>query len=271
MHDLIGRAIDSVLPEEKKRSFRDHLSACRICRSDYEIEQTSKNLVQHHLHHVQTPTDVYQFVQRSLHVEQLSVSGSLGWLEGLITKRALAPALGVILLFAATLYLSQTTSGPADQLTVHTASNDIINQTFRNFTRIRSGELKPTMVSCYPEGVLGFFEKDDLKFAVNIMSLEGCDWYGAIRSEFDGVKLAHVVYKIGDDTMYVYQVDEEEAMNGNILTLPPAAKEALAKTGWYTDPSHPDCNVVLWKKGGTLCSAISNMNKDRLFAFLTTH
>lgn len=270
MHDLIGRAIDSVLPEEKKEAFRHHLAVCPPCRTNYEIETTAKSLVQQHVRRVNAPADVYQSVQRSLKQERGATGGDLGWLERLIASRTLAPALGVALILAAIFYFSQT-GDTAYQRTVHTASNDIINQTLLNFAKIRSGNLKPTIVSCYPDGVVGFFEKDHLKFAVNIIPVENCDWYGAIASEFEGVKLAHVVYKIGDDTMYVYQVEQSEAMDGNTLTLPPAAKEALAKTGWYTDPTHPECNAVLWTKDGTLCSAVSSMNKDRLFAFLTTH
>jgi hypothetical protein len=102
-----------------------------------------------------------------------------------------------------------------------------------------------------------------------VKNIESCDWYGASSSDYNGVKLAHVVYKIGDELMYVYQVSEQDVEKGSLLQLPLAARTALAETNWYTDPDHPECNVVLWRDNGTLCAAVSTMKKDRILALLT--
>lgn len=270
VHYLIGQALDSEVTEGEKQAFFDHLSKCGVCRTDFEIERTAKSLVRKNVIRQTAPSDVVAQIQESVVQEDRSRQKEEGWVDRLVGARMLAPALGVTLLVAALLYIMQSTGEGTNAASMHTAANDIINQTFLNFAKMRSGELRPTMISSYPEGVVGFFELDHLKFAVNIIPVENCDWYGAISTEFDGEKIAHVVYKIGDDTMYVYQVDKQSAMGGGTLTMPPAAMEALAKTGWYTDPTHPDCNVVMWTDGETLCSAVSSMNKDQLFAFLTT-
>jgi hypothetical protein len=101
------------------------------------------------------------------------------------------------------------------------------------------------------------------------MPMENCEWYGAISSDYGGIKLAHVVYKVDEYTMYVYQVEQDAIKEGSPLQLPAAARASLEKSGWYTDPEHPDHNVVLWTTNGTLCAAVSSLKKDRLLALLT--
>jgi hypothetical protein len=157
----------------------------------------------------------------------------------------------------------------SDGLTEHTAANDIINLSYNNFVLVRSGQLKPVLVSCTPESVTTYFKKSELNFAVDVIKLPDCEWYGAMASEYNGVKLAHVVYKIGEHWMYVYEVSHDDAMGGARMTLPPAAKTALARSEWYTDPNHPDCSVVVWKTDGTLCAAVSTLKKEQLLAMLT--
>lgn len=266
--ELFGSAIDGVLPKQAEADFRHHVTVCPPCRTAYELESLAKRIVQQKVKRLPTPPQVYEAVVRTLGVEEEAAPQSTRWFDRLVGSRVVVPAL-LTGAAAIVLLLTLTPAQRADQSTRHTAANDIINQSIVNFALVRSGELKPSMVSCYPEGVVGFFERNGMRFAVNVKSLENCEWYGAISSDYNGVRLAHVVYKIGDDIIYVFQVSEDEVQEGSLLQMPPAAKQALASTNWYTDPDHPDCSVVLWKDKGTLCAAVSTMKKDRLLALLT--
>ncbi len=148
------------------------------------------------------------------------------------------------------------------------APNDIIRQTHENFMLIRKGELVPTMVSCERDLVVGFFEKNNVRFAVAVPPMEGCDWYGATTDEYEGAVLAHVVYKIGDDYLYLYQVEKSEVGARSALSLPETVLASLGKTGWYTDIDHAECTIILWSLNGTLCAAASTMSKERMMALL---
>ncbi len=152
---------------------------------------------------------------------------------------------------------------------MHTGKNDIINQTLNNFSLVQSGQLKPSMIACYSDVIVGYFRRQNVEFAVSIVSDDSCDWYGAVANTYDGVNLAHIVYKRGDDLLYVYEVKKTDALEGSVLSLPAPARESLTRTGWYTDPQHKECNVVLWTVNETLCAAVSTMKKDRLLAFLS--
>ncbi|HTP13884.1 MAG TPA: hypothetical protein VMM37_09640, partial [Bacteroidota bacterium] len=59
-----------------------------------------------------------------------------------------------------------------------------------------------------------------------------------------------------------------QVLEGSALVMPPAARTSLQKTGWYTDPHHPRCNVVVWISNETLCVAVSSMKKDEMLAML---
>lgn len=268
--ELIGHALDGELPKEQEAEFRRHVTLCLSCRSSYELEALAKNIVRSKIKRVPTPPHVYETIVRALRVEQEVEPASTrsGWWERILHRWVLFPALATGAA-AVVFFLMVKLMDRTDQATRHTAANDIINQSIINFALVRSGELKPSMISCYPEGIIGFFERNGLRFAVNVKNIEGCEWYGASASEYNGVKLAHVVYKIGNDIMYVFQVSENDVQQGSFLQIPAAARKALAETNWYTDPEHPDCNVVLWRDKGTLCAAVSTMKKDRILALLT--
>jgi hypothetical protein len=265
---LLGDAIDGTLPRQYEAEFRHHVSVCPPCRTAFELESMAKKIVRDKIQRLPTPPHVYEAVVQSLRREHEEASNGGSRIEHVLSRRFLLPAAATGIALVLILLMALPTER-SDRETRHTAANDIINQSIVNFALVRSGELKPSMISCYPEGVIGFFEKNGLRFAVHVKNIEGCEWYGASSSEYNGIKVAHVVYKIGDELTYVYQVSEDEVEAGSLLQIPAAAKKALAETNWYTDPDHPDCNVVLWKEHGTLCAAVSTMNKNRLLALLT--
>ena len=270
VQNLFGHALDGVLPKNVVSTFFEHLTRCPLCRKDYELELITKSAVHSAVKPVQAPSAVRQAVLLALGNESSLPAERPGILSFFANRFLSIPAVASGIAIIALAYLFLPPSPSADSLTVHNASNDVINQTMKNFQRIRDGELKPTMTSCYPEGVIAYFENNGIKFAVNIRPMENCDWYGALFNEYNGVKLAHVVYKLGDDLMYVYQVKSDEATGGSTLRMPPAAKASLEKTGWYLDPQHPKCNVVLWNEKGTLCVAASTMKKEKMLSLFAS-
>ena len=266
-HAMAGDALDRGLPGDKKSAFLAHLKACPPCRNEYEIELLAKNVVRQTLKHVPTPSSVSQTVVQLLR-SQIEKAQGRSWLDRLLSWRFLAPTLAagaIVLALTALLIVPRETSSDS----AHTAGNDIINQSLKNFSLVQSGELKPSLIACYSDVIVGYFQRQNFQFTVSVLSDDSCDWYGAMANTYDGVNLAHIVYKRGDDLLYVYEVKKADALVGSVLSLPAAAKESLARTGWYTDPQHNDCNIVLWTVDETLCAAVSTMRKDRLLALLS--
>lgn len=268
---VLGDAIDRFLPKDIERAFHAHLAACISCRNAFELESLSKQLVRERVHRKRTPPHVYTTILSLLRREYLEPETiDDPWFRRFLRRRTFLPALSGGLAIIVFLFFFSTPQEANDRMTVHTASNDIINRSYKNLLSIRDGELKPSIVSCFPESVLAYFKQQNPRLSVKLLNAPNSDWYGAIADEYGGVKLAHVVYKLGDEIVYVFQANQSEVLNGSPFSLPPAAKIALKQSGWYTDPGHPDCSVVVWIVDGTLCTAVSTMKKDRLFAMLTT-
>lgn len=263
-----GDAIDREIPVAIRADFFAHVRACLPCRNDYELELLGKHILRNTVGRVVSPAGVHQSVLRSLRQQYENVENRGGWLVRLFAGKILAPALTAGLAIIALFVFLSLPRTPATDEFAHTAPNDIINQSLSNFALVRSGELKPSMVACYSDVMIGYFHRQDVDFAVSVLSDDSCDWYGAMSNDYGGVKLAHIVYKRGDDLLYVYEVDKDQAMQGPVLSLPHAARVALNQTGWYTDPKHKDCNVVLWTVNKTLCAAVSTMKKDQMLALL---
>ncbi|MBM4162403.1 MAG: hypothetical protein FJ217_15040 [Ignavibacteria bacterium] len=267
----LGDAIDRFLPQSVEQEFQAHLDLCRKCRDEFELERLCKQVVQRKIKRVGTPPATQALVLHSLQEQYAKASSSAeGWWDRLFTRRALVPAIASGLAVVVFVLFLTVQRDPSEALTDHSASNDLINQSFKNFALVRSGELKPDFVASCPESVASYFKKSSIDFAVHVVRMPDCEWYGAMAVEHAGVKMAHVAYRTGDDWMFVCEARHDAVMQSASLSLPPAAKRALTASNWYIDPAHPECNVVMWITDGVLCTAVSTMKKEKLLAVLTT-
>jgi len=268
--NLFGDAIDGTLSVDDRQEFLKHVSACGVCRRELELESVTKATIRKRIQRVSTPPDVRSFVLRSLGEASALAIEQPSWLERLFTGRRLFPSLATMFVVIALMYYFFPSGPSPEALAMHTSSNDVMLKTVQNFTKIREGQMRPSSVACDPQVIASYFRKNGLHFAADTKMLEDCDWYGASYSDSDGIQAAHVVYQMGEEIAYVYEVKKEEALEGSKLSLPVAARESLLKTGRYTDPLHPNCNIVVWTENGTLCSAVSTMSKDRLAAIFAS-
>lgn len=266
--ELAGFALDGGITDANRAAFFEHLKVCFACRRAYELEDASRSVIRRTVPRVAVPDSVRRSIIEAVRVEATAEAQERRSIWSVIFGRIPAPIIGLGIA-AVLIALLLIPTGPNDDLIRHAAANDVINQAALNFQLIRDGKVMPAMTSCLPEQVSAYLDAQHMPFQVNIRPMEQCEGYGAIANEYDGVALAHIVYKIGDDLLYVFQVKADEALGAQAhLTLPQAAREAIERKGWYSDPQHPDCNVVLWEENGTLCAAASTMKKDRMMAVL---
>jgi hypothetical protein len=268
--ELAGFALDGGIANADRTAFFEHLKTCIACRRAFELEDAARSVIRHAVSRVTVPDSVRRSIIEAVRAEAVTEAPERRDLWSVIFGRVPAPVVG--LGFAAILIaLLLIPVGPNDGFIRHAAANDIINHAASNFQLIREGKLTPGMTSCSPEQVSAYLDAQHVPFQVSLRPMEHCEGYSAIVNEYNGVALAHVMYKIGDDLLYVYQVRSDEALGAQAhLTMPEAARVAIEKTGWYTDPQHPDCNVVLWEEQGTLCAAASTMKKERMMAVLAS-
>ncbi len=265
-NDCFGDAIDGSLSESIRRSLYQHLEGCRNCRRSFELESITKMIVRSRCLRLNTPSDVRQAILTALDQPSAARVPFLEWIHSVFTVRRLVPALVISVAFVLAVVLLKTPTSP-EESDMHNAPNDVIAQSLQNFAQIRKGTMKPALVASKAEDIHQYLQSNGFDFAV-VPPLECCTSYGAMTSQYNGVKLASVVYQMNDDVMCVYQVRKKNVFDGSTLVISPAARVALEKTGWYTDPGHPNCNVVLWIADQTLCAAVSSMKKDEMLALL---
>ena len=262
--ELISEAVDNRLHKDAQQHFNSHAVLCRHCRNEFEVEQITKSVVQARLRPYAVGSDVRASVLASIHG---AAPSRKNWLTAVFGEAYLNPAVALVALLlvvvGAVSVLQRNNALP-----ISTEKN-IITQSLSNYNATMAGILKPTLVSHDPGDVKEFLSKDS-PFEVSVATLSGCDWCGGILSDVNGVKLAHVVYKIGGEgLLYVYQVDMNEVLHGTKVALPENAKASLAKTGWYFESTNNRCNVVLWKHKNTLCAAVSAIDRDKMVALLS--
>jgi hypothetical protein len=265
-----GSAIDGFLAKDVENEFQAHLERCRPCRQEVVLEKLSKQLVRRYVSWIPTPRSIQALVLFALDQEyNIAESADHSWMARVNRFRVLVPALTGGAVAAAFFLMVGLPSDRTFRMSAHTAENDIIHQSFETLALLKSGQLLPSIVSSVPESVGGFFQRSSLQFGVQIPDIRGSDWYGGSASDNNGVQQAHLLYKLGDEWLYVCETSNDDAISGTQLSLPPAAKIALTRSGWYTDPMHPNCNVVVWEKGEVVCVAVSTMGKERLLALLS--
>ncbi|MDP2884273.1 MAG: zf-HC2 domain-containing protein [Ignavibacteria bacterium] len=266
-----GDAIDGSLPNGVEEKLQAHLNKCKPCRGEVVLEKLSKDMVRQNVKQIPTPRNIRSSILKSLRLEfeQLEPDQE-SWLASLFPLRVVVPALAAGIVTTLFFLMVSTRVDPLYQMTAHSSSDDIIHQSFANFALLQAGIMLPAMVTTVPESMGDFFRKSDLQFGVDIPKLRNCDWSGGSASECSGVKRAHLFFKIGSESVYVFEVSDDDALYGTQISLPLAAKRALAQSGWYTDPSHPDCNVILWRTDEAVCVAVSTMKKEQLLALLPT-
>ncbi|MBI4548409.1 MAG: zf-HC2 domain-containing protein [Ignavibacteriae bacterium] len=267
VQDLITPAIDGELEEKLKAQFHRHITECQRCRSEFELEHITKQLVRRQFQRVQAPQTLVsqirtQFVPQSVSSGTVS-SNIFGFFKKASWKIAFAAcgiaAAVVILLLLAPLKSHHSHAQPKD--------GNIIHQSYNNFDEVLKGIMKPEITTDDPATIKSYFAQR-VNFKVNVPCMKRCKLFGALFSNYGTENIVHLLYKYDDDPIYLYQTSLQAVLAGQSLKLPPSAMEQLLRTGWYVENHLPECTLVIWIADSTVCSAVADIQKDKLLASL---
>lgn len=256
-HDCACEVVDRRLSDDRTKELLQHAQLCPHCRYELQALAAAKQAVHDKVPMVTVPASLYySILDRTVHRSGHS------WFSRLFGVR-LNPAIAVtaLLMVAVGIYSLLVPYGTVSD------DADIIRQSLTNYQAVIGGAIKPQMVG-ESDRVRTFLEQG-VAFDVNVPRMKDCSSCAGVLSDFKGVKLAHVVYQIGNDIVYIYQADMSEAMKGERIGLPEKAKDELKRTDWYIEENPDGRTVVLWKYKNTLCAAVSGMKKSELLSLLT--
>jgi len=268
--EQVSAAVDERLPQDVMSAFMKHAGLCPGCRYEYTMQSAVKILVRRRITNVETPSDLRARVTSQILGENSSSPRREGWSwRELLARPYIRPAIAFALTaVAVVLYVSAPPEKSDGIQRASLGAGSVIVQSLNNYQAVMSGKITPQVVSDQPESVLTFFS-GKTEFPVLVPRLKSCSLVGAVLSDYSGVPLAHVVYTHEKDLIYMYQACWDNVLAGDVLNLPPHVIEKLKDTGWFVETQSDGNTIALWRKGKTLCSAVSRMEKGDLVACLT--
>jgi anti-sigma factor (TIGR02949 family) len=268
--DLITAAVDSYLQKQELEKFEEHARLCPPCRSEYELEKSTKRLLQNRARIVSVPPQLQNSILHQLERE----SGRSPAISARWTQLIRVPFVRAVLAMALTAVVIVLVTRPGDPsrqipflTTAGFGPNNVVQQSVENFHKVLRGEITPQFSSSERSEIQSFFS-GKTGFPVVIPVMHECTLLGGVLNDHKGIPLAHVVYQMGPDIIYLYQACWETVQKGEALELAPEANSELIKTGWYFSGAPDGDAVVLWKSGRTLCIAVSHMQREKLLECL---
>lgn len=261
---IITEAVDNRLGEADRNFFEEHIQQCTSCRNDYELDTLTRDFVKNKLTRFTAPENVVASIKQEIEKEIASEQRATGFFAQYPLARAAVIAMLVIgIAFGVYLFNS-----PDMQNTVQAA--DIMEKSIENYGLFLAGTIQPQQIGQNVDELHDYFNQR-VDFPVSLKPVKDCEWVGGVLSDYNGLSLAHLVYKMPAGIVYVYQANWKEVRNGNKISLANGAITSLNQTGWYVNGSHEEYSVVMWLYDDkTICAAVSAMEKQKLQALFAT-
>ena len=265
--EYISAIIDGQIENTIKPRLNEHLKRCSGCRNEFELERLTKHVIKYNVGRVKAPQSLASLISTQLQQEAAAEKTKSSWLGNLFIlptwKTALAVSGALALILILTLIPSRSHHSHANPI-----DGNIIHQTYNNFDGVLDGKITPQVASDNPSVVHAFFSSK-VNFNVVVPRLKHCALVGGVFSEYNNEGIAHVIYKNGNDIIYMCQAKLGSVMDSHVLNISDEAKRDLQRTGWYFENHAPNCSLVMWIDDSTLCCAIGDISKDKLMACLT--
>jgi hypothetical protein len=175
-----------------------------------------------------------------------------------------------IILAAVSLFVHNNQSSGINPFVATGSDKSVMVQAVSNFHKILAGDMNPLLNSTDENEVCDYL-KNGTKFDAYVPCLKNCDLKGAAFNEYNGQKLAHIVYTSGKEVIYIYET-HISSIHCKSLELPePVHNQMIADKYYMCDHADADgCTLMLWFKDSLLCASVSKMSKHKLYNTLVS-
>lgn len=291
---------DQQLTDEESQRVRELIENDEVVSKKYKTELLTKNLFQSKIKPVELPLTTYVKINNSVDnlvyavlekkKEELTQSSFahevhynlpfLVYLMRLITTKVrlrwvTVPAysfaiLFIVILAAAGLFVDRTQSPGLNQFVTSGSDKSVMVQAVNNFHKILAGEMSPQMNSTDENAVCSYL-KNGTRFDAFVPCLKNCSLKGACYNEYNGQKLAHIVYTSGKDVIYIYETHISSIHCKNLELPDPVHSQMMADKYYLCDHVDKDnCTLMMWYKDSILCASVSKLSKQRLYNTLAS-
>jgi hypothetical protein len=166
--------------------------------------------------------------------------------------------------------VNNSVNAPKNPYILAGTENSIMVQAVNIFHKVLSGDVKCQLKS----GNAAEIEKyvsDNANFKAYIPVIENYTLEGCLCDEYNGQKLAHLIYMNGEEIIYIYQTPLA-AVKKNGLELPSTVHDEIMKAKYYMcdEIDDNDCTLTLWYRDNIICASVSTMPKQKMHAAFTS-
>lgn len=268
--ELISAELDGELDKEIKPEFYNHLSKCSRCKSEFELEQITKNFISQKLNRIFTPPDLRNKIIRQIEMESKSYAQK----DSIFSRIFNLPRWQIVTALAGSaaiiLFILLTLTTTYEKLNIAPINNNLIHHVYNNFNGIVNQKVIPAIARGNPESAQVYFNRD-INFPAFLPPMNNCKFLGAMFSEYANVGIAHLVYKNNDEIIYILEVTLEELKNQRTLSIPDDMLAEARKSKIYFDNRLENYSLAVWLHDSILCCAIAQIDNQKFISYLTNN
>jgi len=150
------------------------------------------------------------------------------------------------------------------------SEKNVMVQAMKNFKKVLSGDIEPEMKSNDVNRVKSFV-KNKANFDAYVPSISDYELVGVVCNEYNGQKLAHLVYSSGSEIIYIYET-EVNSIHRKQLEIPETVHYDILRDKYYMcdHVDYNECTMIVWYKDNVLCTSVSTMPKQRMYSSFTS-
>lgn len=146
----------------------------------------------------------------------------------------------------------------------------IMVQAVNEFHRVLDGDCKVQYKSSNAAEVERYVN-ENANFKAYVPKIENYNLTGCMLNDYNGRKLAHLIYTSGNDVLYIYQTNMD-AISKNELDLPQQVRDEIIAAKYYMCDGVDDknCTMTLWFKDNVVCASMTTMPKQQMYNAFTS-
>lgn len=280
-YELITSYIDNEIhSEEEKLKIKNLIESNPNYYNRYLFEKLTKEKLQKSIKSIETPVYIYKdiglkinnIIENSTRSEKADTVSDLYLNQIQSEKSYFAKYLkygSAILLVLITLSFILFNFFKQDLVLLE---NDIVAVSSNIFNKIDSGKIEPSFKINNTAELTDSMNKY-VNFKVFVPELKNAVLVGGICNEMYGVKIAHFVYKKGNDIVYTLQANKDEILNHNDkLFICDEFKDNVNNgKNWFPCIKDKNYNVVIWYKDQVICASVSHLKSEEISSILTNY
>ena len=270
--DIMSEAVDNELHGSESQNFYEHIEICGSCRDEYELEKLTKAYIKRKITFVEVPYDLEQAIMAQLAGEG-SAEQQDGFIARLMSNNLFQPvlAVGFIFVIAIALFfanksdLVMPTTADRNPSAIQSGSEDALSLAMNNFQKILNGEFKPQVTAITVPDVATYIQQN-AGYPMPLPTVANADWIGGSVTEFSGNKMAQVIYKMGEQYIYICSFPIQQG--NSKISFPSQCTKAVSSNKWFWGLDANGDTQAAWSYADHICVATSNLEKKDLIAYL---